>query len=77
MRKSKAITIKGDEAAGYEALRAWAGRADAAHFILAVINSRPVLVADPDPQKWFVPSASSPGDFHVVDIDLRVCDCAG
>jgi hypothetical protein len=45
MRKAKSITIKQDEAAADEALRAWAARAHAARFTLAVINSRAVSVS--------------------------------
>jgi hypothetical protein len=46
MRKAKAITINGNEARAYEHLRGWAGR-DAARFVLAVLNSRPVAGANP------------------------------
>lgn len=77
MHKAKSITIKGDEAQAYERLRLWAARDDAARFVLAVLASRPVIAGDPEPQKWFVPSASRAGEFHIVDIELRVCDCAG
>jgi hypothetical protein len=77
MRKTKSLTIKGDEARAYELLREWAGRDEAARFILAVLGSRPVVAGDLGPQKWLVPSASHPGVDHVVDIELRVCDCAG
>ena len=77
MLKAKPITIKGDEARAYLLVREWAGRNDAARFVLAVLASRPVIIGDPDPQRWLVPSSSQPGDFHVVDIELRVCDCAG
>ena len=77
MRKAKSITIKGDEAAAYEQLRQWAGRADAARFTLAVLASRPIAAIDPDPQKWFVPSSSRAGEFHIADIELRICDCRG
>jgi|SRR5581483_9395616 len=76
-RKAKPVTVKGDEARAYEALRQWADRADAARFVLLVLGSRPVVAGDSDPQKWFVPSSSSPGDFHVVDVELRTCDCNG
>ncbi|HKQ03829.1 MAG TPA: hypothetical protein VJ464_01760 [Blastocatellia bacterium] len=77
MAKAKSITLRREEATAYEQLRQWAGRADAARFVLLVFGSRPVVASEPDPQKWFVPSSSSPGDFHVVNIELRVCDCSG
>jgi hypothetical protein len=76
MRKAKSITIKRDEAKAYEQLRQWAARDDAARFVLAVLASRPVVVNETDPQKWFVPSSSRAGEFYIVDIELRVCDCA-
>lgn len=68
---------KDDETRAYDPLRAWAGREDAARLIFAVLNSRPVVASDPDLPKWFVPSASRAGEFHIVDIEHRVCDCAG
>jgi hypothetical protein len=77
MSKAKSITIKGDEARAFEALREWAGRADAARFVLAVLNTRPVIAGGPDPQTWFVPSPWRADESHVVDIELRVCDGAG
>ncbi|HKQ07016.1 MAG TPA: hypothetical protein VJ464_17940 [Blastocatellia bacterium] len=76
-RKAKSLTVKGDEATAYEQLRKWVGRDDAARFVLLVLGSRPVVVSEPDPPKWFVPSSSRTGEFHVVDIELRVCDCSG
>jgi hypothetical protein len=76
LKKAQSVTMTNDEAGSYQALVSWAMRDGALRFVFAVINTRPV-VAGPDPQKWFVPSSSRAGEFHTVDIDLRVCDCAG
>jgi hypothetical protein len=76
MRKAKSITLNRDEARAYETMRDWAGCDDAARFTLTVLASCPVVASDPDPQRWLVPSSSG-GEPHLVDIELRVCDCAG
>src|SRR5690242_20515683 len=75
--KQRPVTLRRDEARAYEQLRQWAGRKDAARFALAVLASRPVVAGEVNPQRWLVPSTSTTGEFHVVDIELRVCDCAG
>ena|SRR5689334_24512523 len=77
MAKAKSITLKRNEAAAYEALREWSRCDEAARFVLAVLGSRPVVASEEDPQKWLVPSQSRAGESHCVDIELRVCDCAG
>lgn len=66
-----------DEARAYGHLLEWTGRADVVRSTLAVLAAHPMIVSDPDPQKWFVLSASHTGGFHVVDIELGICDCAG
>src|ERR1044072_9117006 len=77
LAKAKLITLRRDEARAFEQLRAWAGRTNAARFVLAVLASRPVVASESEPELWLVPSASRAGEFHCVDIELRVCDCSG
>jgi hypothetical protein len=75
MRKTKEITIKGDEAAAHQSLCDWAGRDGALRFALAVLNTRPAI-AGTEPQLWHVPSSSGHGHY-LVDIDVRACTCDG
>jgi hypothetical protein len=39
--------------------------------------SCPVVASDPNLQKSFFPAVSRTDEFHVVDMELRVCDWAG
>lgn len=74
--RAKPVTLSRSEARAYEALCAWAARDDALVFLWRVLNTRPAIEGS-EPQLWLVPSSSEPGEFHAVDICLRVCDCRG